>query len=44
MPEHALPAEGRVRAVIESVTPCVDGGRFAAKSIVGDRFADVRQI
>jgi starch synthase (maltosyl-transferring) len=37
MPEHAMPAEGRVRAVIENVTPCVDSGRFAAKGVVGDR-------
>jgi starch synthase (maltosyl-transferring) len=29
-------ADGRVRAVVEGVTPCVDGGRFAAKRIVGD--------
>jgi starch synthase (maltosyl-transferring) len=29
-------ADGRVRAVIENVTPCVDGGRFAAKRVVGD--------
>ena len=29
--------EGRVRAVIETVTPAVDCGRFAAKRIVGDR-------
>ena len=28
--------DGRIRAVIESVTPQVDGGRFAAKRIVGD--------
>ena len=28
--------EGRVRAVIERVTPSVDGGRFAAKRIAGD--------
>lgn len=30
-------SDGRVRAVIERVTPVVDGGRFAAKRIVGDR-------
>ncbi len=30
------PADGRRRAVIESVRPTVDGGRFAAKRIVGD--------
>jgi len=29
-------ADGRVRAVVEHVTPSVDGGRFAAKCIVGD--------
>jgi starch synthase (maltosyl-transferring) len=28
--------DGRVRVVIEHVTPCVDGGRFAAKRVVGD--------
>ena len=28
--------DGRARAVIEGVTPSVDGGRFAAKRIVGD--------
>jgi len=28
--------EGRVRAVIERITPSVDNGRFAAKRIVGD--------
>ena len=28
--------DGRMRAVIECVTPSVDGGRFAAKRIVGD--------
>ena len=28
--------DGRVRAVIEAVTPAVDGGRFAVKRIVGD--------
>lgn len=29
-------SDGRVRAVIENVTPCVDGGRFPVKRIVGD--------
>jgi len=29
--------DGRVRAVIERVTPSVDGGRFPVKRIVGDR-------
>jgi starch synthase (maltosyl-transferring) len=28
--------DGRVRAVVETVTPCIDGGRFAVKRIVGD--------
>ena len=28
--------DGRMRAVIESITPSVDNGRFAAKRIVGD--------
>ena len=32
-----MAAEGRARAVIENVTPSVDGGRFAAKRIVGER-------
>jgi starch synthase (maltosyl-transferring) len=29
-------ADGRVRAVIENITPCVDGGRSAVKRVVGD--------
>jgi starch synthase (maltosyl-transferring) len=29
-------SHGRVRAVIERISPSVDGGRFAAKRIVGD--------
>jgi starch synthase (maltosyl-transferring) len=33
----AFPADGRARAVIENVTPQVDGGRFAVKRVVGDR-------
>jgi starch synthase (maltosyl-transferring) len=32
-----LPLEGRARAVIESVSPEVDGGRFAAKRTIGDQ-------
>jgi len=28
--------DGRVRAVIDAVLPCVDGGRFAAKRIAGE--------
>ncbi len=35
-PSAAMPADGRRRAVIESITPQVDGGRFAAKRVVGD--------
>ncbi len=31
-----VPNEGRRRVVIEAVQPVVDGGRFAAKRIVGD--------
>jgi starch synthase (maltosyl-transferring) len=34
---RAVSTDGRVRAVIEAVTPCVDGGRFAVKRIVGDQ-------
>ncbi len=33
----AEPADGRVRAVVEGITPMVDGGRFAAKRVAGDR-------
>jgi starch synthase (maltosyl-transferring) len=33
----APPADGRRRAVIEDVTPRVDGGRFPIKRVVGDR-------
>jgi starch synthase (maltosyl-transferring) len=28
--------DGRVRVVIEAITPVVDGGRFAAKRVIGD--------
>ena len=31
------PSEGRSRVVIEEVKPEIDGGRYAAKRIVGDR-------
>ena len=31
-----LPAEGRCRAVIDAVLPCVDGGRFPAKCTAGE--------
>ncbi|HKB53359.1 MAG TPA: maltotransferase domain-containing protein, partial [Ramlibacter sp.] len=30
--------DGRVRAVIDAVLPCIDGGRFAVKRIAGERF------
>jgi starch synthase (maltosyl-transferring) len=33
----ALPSEGRIRAVIEAVSPSVDHGRFAIKRVQGDR-------
>jgi len=39
MPEErdqALPKEGRARAVVEGVSPSVDGGRFAVKRIAGE--------
>ncbi len=36
-PATAPALDGRVRAVIEAVTPSVDGGRFAIKRIVGER-------
>src|SRR5438093_411108 len=31
-----VPADWRRRVVIENVTPLIDGGRFAAKRVVGD--------
>ena len=39
MPANALSfpeRDGRARAVIESITPQVDGGRFAVKRVLGD--------
>jgi starch synthase (maltosyl-transferring) len=30
------PSEGRVRAVVEAVSPAVDGGRFAVKRVLGE--------
>ena len=36
-PQDSLPPDGRVRAVIETITPAVDDGRFAVKRIAGDR-------
>jgi starch synthase (maltosyl-transferring) len=38
MADPVFPADGRVRAVVEGVTPCVDAGRFAAKCVRGERF------
>jgi starch synthase (maltosyl-transferring) len=32
----AAVAEGRARAVIDAVLPCVDGGRFAVKRVAGE--------
>ncbi|RPI43454.1 MAG: DUF3416 domain-containing protein, partial [Betaproteobacteria bacterium] len=34
--EAPLPRDGRVRAVIENVTPAVDGGRFPIKRTLGE--------
>ncbi|MCC7327649.1 MAG: alpha-1,4-glucan--maltose-1-phosphate maltosyltransferase [Burkholderiales bacterium] len=34
---RTLPPDGRIRAVIEAITPQVDHGRFAVKRIAGDR-------
>jgi len=34
-----VPAEGRVRAVIDAVLPAVDGGRFPSKCIAGEAVA-----
>ena len=36
-PLDDLPPDGRARAVIETITPAVDDGRFAVKRIAGDR-------
>lgn len=39
-----LPAEdGRIRAVIDAVLPCVDGGRFAVKRVAGDNMCVTAQ-
>jgi len=35
-PAGGLPAEGRARAVIDSVWPSIDGGRFAIKRAAGE--------
>lgn len=32
----ALPVSGQSRTVIEQVTPCIDGGRFPIKAVLGD--------
>ena len=32
------PEDGRIRAVVDAVLPSVDGGRFAVKRTVGERF------
>jgi starch synthase (maltosyl-transferring) len=34
----AVVAEGRARAVIDAVLPCVDGGRFPVKRVAGEPF------
>ena len=34
----AIVAEGRARAVIDAVLPCVDGGRFPVKRVAGEPF------
>jgi starch synthase (maltosyl-transferring) len=36
-PRETLAPDGRARAVIEGISPAVDGGRFAVKRIAGDR-------
>jgi starch synthase (maltosyl-transferring) len=35
-PPEQPPADGTLRVVIENISPCVDGGRFAAKRTLGD--------
>ncbi|MCC6531718.1 MAG: alpha-1,4-glucan--maltose-1-phosphate maltosyltransferase [Burkholderiales bacterium] len=35
-PQPALPAQGRIRAVIEAVSPAIDGGRFPIKRTLGE--------
>src|SRR5438046_9069406 len=32
----SLPADGRIRVVIENVAPAVDGGRFPIKRVAGE--------
>ena len=36
MPSSPLPADGRIRVVIENIAPAVDGGRFPIKRAVGE--------
>src|SRR5205085_9305758 len=36
MQPSSLPADGRIRVVIENVAPAVDGGRFAIKRVAGE--------
>ena len=31
------PNEGRARVVIEEISPTIDGGRYPAKRVIGDR-------
>ncbi|HEY4373696.1 MAG TPA: alpha-1,4-glucan--maltose-1-phosphate maltosyltransferase [Burkholderiales bacterium] len=39
MNEHErMPPDGRIRAIVEDVSPMVDGGRFAVKRVLGDEF------
>ncbi|TAL08739.1 MAG: alpha-1,4-glucan--maltose-1-phosphate maltosyltransferase [Chloroflexota bacterium] len=35
-PRDGLPDDGRRRAIIEAVSPAVDGGRFPVKRVIGD--------
>ena len=37
MQPSSLPADGRIRVVIENVAPAVDGGRFPIKRVAGER-------
>jgi len=32
----SLPADGRIRVVIENIAPAVDGGRFPIKRVAGE--------
>jgi len=35
-PAERMPPDGRIRAIVESVSPVIDGGRFAVKRVIGD--------